>query len=186
MELLKKFQTFMMGAGYDDEDYVEDEMYDEDYIDDEPSYRYEGRHESISSGRQERTRPSLAAFPRETQGRRPSETSNVLTMPRATSLEAGNLFICKPKTIEEAASVCKQFKNSSICVVTLEGLPQPEAQRIADLLSGACFVLDGVIERITNCVFVMAPSSIGVSSELREQLKKGDSLFSWMMPNGRN
>ena len=180
MELLRKFQTFMMGAGYDDEDYVEDEMYDEEYIDDEPSYRYE----SSRSSRQERNRPSLAAFPREA---RPSEMSNVLTMPRAaSSFESNNLFICKPKTIEEAASVCKQFKNSSICVVTLEGLPQPEAQRIADLLSGACFVLDGVIERITNCVFVMAPSGTGVSSELREHLKKGESLFSWMMPSGRN
>ena len=186
MELLRKLHTFMVGAGYDDEDYVEDEMYEDEYIDDEPSYRYEGREGSYRPSRQERNRPSLASFQREPMGKRPSEMSNVLTMPRAVSLDVNNLFICKPRTIEEAASVCKQFKSSSICVVTLEGLPQVEAQRIADLLSGACFVLDGIIERITTNVFVMAPSGIGVSSELREHLKKGESLFSWMMPSGRN
>ncbi|MCL2873518.1 MAG: cell division protein SepF [Defluviitaleaceae bacterium] len=172
MALLKKVQNFMMGVAYDDEDYVENDGYVDEYVDEEPTYN------KYSNNRYERT--SFADLHgNDSQKKYNEEVSNVITMPRIPQ-GGRNTHICKPKTIEEAAAVCKQFRDNTVCVVTLEGIPQADAQRIADLLSGACFVLDGVIERITNCVFVMSPSGFNVTSELRDQIKKSDSLFSWL------
>jgi len=182
MQLLKKVQTFMMGGQpYDDEEYVTTDYYEEEYIDEEPlSLPYKS-----SAKRDKPTYQSSFDRGAGLRGGHFEAQSNVLTMPGSSHSSAKNMFICKPKSIEEAAAVCKQFKDLSICVVTLEGIPQPEAQRIADLLSGACFVLDGTIERITNCVFVMSPAGFGVTSDLKDQLKKADSLFSWVMPGSR-
>ncbi len=163
--LLKKIQNAMLGAQFEDE---EDSL---DYIDEE----YEER-EYVPKTEREKT-----DLPINRAAKKPaSKESNLLTMPNAAIFE-NNVVICKPKSVDDASGICRQFRESCICIVSLEGLENMEAQRIADVLSGAAFVLDGIIERITNSVFVMAPIGYRVSSELREQIKSGSSFLPWLL-----
>ncbi len=172
MGLLKKVQTLMLGAEYEDED---------DYLEEDAADLYD----EPTSFRSERDRADLIALRGGKRFSKDNAGSNILTMPTALTQEQQNVYICKPRSIDNASEVCTQFKDSAVCIVSLEGLDHEEAQRIADFLCGAVFVLDGVIECITKEVFVMAPSGFNVSTELREQIKSGSSFLSWVLPSAR-
>jgi cell division inhibitor SepF len=158
MGLMLNIKNMMLGADFeDDEEYFEEEMEYEE----EPPLRQKEEYVPKSK----------------------KTSSNLLNLPNANiGMPANDVIISHPKNISDASMLCNSFKENSICIVDLEGVDQLEAQRIADILSGAVFVLDGTIERITNNVFIMAPNDCAVSNEIKEQIKSGgnNSIFPWM------
>ncbi len=172
MNLLKKVQTLMLGTQYDDPEYDDDGYYaDEDHDYDEPQYQKE----------RERDRDTKYNKRNHSKEREPERESNVVPMPNVAQQEPNDVFICKPKSVDDASSICERFRDNAICIVSLEGLDNLDAQRIADVLSGAAFVLDGDIQRITNCVFILAPRGYNVSNELKNQIKTGSSFLPWLL-----
>jgi len=81
------------------------------------------------------------------------------------------VLIEKPADVGQAAELCDHFKMGNIIVVNLEDVEKPLAQRIADFLGGAVYVMNGEIERISDDIFVMGPAHIPITSEFRRELK---------------
>jgi cell division inhibitor SepF len=165
MGLMLNLKNMMLGADYEDED---------EFLDDE---EMEEVHETIKNRPKQKTEYE--------QSSKKQRESNVLNLPGATNVQdpTNDVIISHPKTTSDASLICSKFKESSICIVDLEGVDKDSAQRIADILSGAVYVLEGNIERITNNVFVMTPRSCSVSNELKEQIKSnnfGSSIFPWL------
>ncbi len=179
MNIFKKVQTLMLGTQYDDSEYDDEHYYeDEQDYDDSPQLirereRERDREREKSETKHKRYQTAIKhEYDRE---------SNVVPMPNMAAQEPHDVFICKPKSVDDASTICERFRDNAICIVSLEGLDNLDAQRIADVLSGAAFVLDGDIQRITNCVFILAPKGYNVSNELKNQIKTGNSFLPWLL-----
>jgi cell division inhibitor SepF len=79
------------------------------------------------------------------------------------------------------ASLCDSIREGRTVIVNLEGVERPEAQRIADFLSGAAYSLQGDIQRISKAIFIVAPGGVKVSGEhLKEELKASGLILPWV------
>jgi cell division inhibitor SepF len=150
---MKKVTNFLIGAGNEEYDDYDDDYEDNDYIEDEYESQSHAEIRDISP-RPVRGRGSVGAS-------RSKLAPNVIDLHKRTEIN-----ICMPKNIEDARDVIDNTKMNVISVVNLEGVDSAIAQRIADFLSGSVDALDGNIRRLSNDMFVIAPSGVEVSGEL--------------------
>ena len=165
--VVRKVKNLMLG-GFAEEDADYDAYYDEEIADAEP--------ETARAAR----RPERASIDYPRAGRPALESSKIVNF-NSGNPEQTQVLIEKPADMEQAATVSDHFKLGNIAVVSLEAVDKPLAQRIADFLGGAVYVMNGEIERISDDIFVMAPSHVKITSEFRRELKsefKFGSMFS--------
>ncbi len=98
--------------------------------------------------------------------------SRVVTpMPRVVSepsVELSRIVTVHPTTYNEAREIGEAFREGIPVIMNLTGLAEPEAKRMVDFSAGLVFGLHGVIERVTNRVFLLSPATVHVESETRE------------------
>ncbi|MBE6007670.1 MAG: cell division protein SepF [Lachnospiraceae bacterium] len=90
------------------------------------------------------------------------------------------VVIIRPEKYEDSQSICDQLKAKKPVVVNLEKVEYPVAQRIMDFLSGACYSIDGSIQRIANNIFIIAPDNVDVSGNVKEELKTKGVILPWV------
>ncbi|MDP4143250.1 MAG: cell division protein SepF [Bacillota bacterium] len=101
--------------------------------------------------------------------------SKVVNIHTASSVK---VVISKPKTYEEATLICDDLKNRKIIVVNTSELDFKIAQRLLDFMGGASYVLGGELQEIEKGVYMLSPSNVEVSNELKNELtSKG--IFNW-------
>lgn len=109
------------------------------------------------------------------------KVSNLKKKPNVVSIHttiSAKVKIVKPTDYEEAADICDDVKNRNIVVVNTTALEQRIGQRLLDFLGGSSYALGGTLEEIDKGVFLISPSNVEVSSDLKTELStKG--LFTW-------
>jgi len=83
------------------------------------------------------------------------------------------VMILRPKEMQDATIVCDHLKDNRVCIIDMKEADRLIAQRIADYLGGVTYALRGHVERIDNLTFVMAPESVKIDSDFREELESG-------------
>ncbi|MBO4838882.1 MAG: cell division protein SepF [Lachnospiraceae bacterium] len=171
---------------YDDEDLEEDA----EYLDDEPE-----EEEEQPPARPERPeRPAKAERPErpEKQERAPKKTrqpapeeeeeppraaraprrSNVTSMrPSASRVSTVmEVSMVKPTSMEDARDICDMLLSGRAVVINMEGVQVDLAQRIIDFASGACYSIEGNIQKISSYIFIVSPSSIELSGDFQNVL----------------
>lgn len=96
----------------------------------------------------------------------PSNLRVVNTQP--SRMELLNLTMLNYDMTEEIA---EYIKNRKPIIVNMEKLDPPERQRAVDFLTGACSVLNGNIERVTDTIFIFAPEHVNVSQTLKSRAR---------------
>ena len=86
--------------------------------------------------------------------------------------------ITKPSDYEEAMEICDSLKNRRIVLVNTTALEFKIAQRLLDFISGSCYALSGEVQQIEKGVYLLSPSNVEVTSELRNELST-KALFNW-------
>ena len=86
--------------------------------------------------------------------------------------------IVRPAGFEEAASVCDDVKNRKIVVVNITEMDPKTAQRFLDFLGGTSYALAGNLEEIEKGVYIISPSNVEVTNELKSELSTG-GIFDW-------
>lgn len=131
-----------------------DEEYDEDYNEDEMEEEEIDEVEPI--------------IPR-------NRNNKVVNIHTAASAK---VMIIKPNCYEEAAEICDALRNRKIVVVNTSALEHKIAQRLLDFISGSCYALSGELQEIEMGVYILSPSNVEVSNELKTELStKG--IFGW-------
>lgn len=144
-----------LGMEAEDEEELEDKAYDYDYEEDE-----EQEAEGINK-----------IF-----GRRPK----VVNMPQTQAIK---MVISQPTTFEQSEEICNYLKERKSVIVNLEYVNKDVARRIVDFISGAVHALDGHIQKISNSIFLIAPTNYEISNEMaREEIKNRLSV-SWLKNN---
>lgn len=91
---------------------------------------------------------------------------------------SAKVVIIKPTVFEEASDICDDLKNRKIVVVNTTSLEARVAQRLLDFMGGACYALNGELQEVEKGVYIVSPSNVEVSSELKNELSS-KGLFSW-------
>lgn len=99
--------------------------------------------------------------------RKRSQPSNVVSMRQPRSLE---VCMIRPKTVEEGREICDTLLAGRAVVINLEGINMDIAQRIIDFTSGACYSINGNLQKISNYIFIVTPQSVELSGDFQELL----------------
>jgi cell division inhibitor SepF len=88
--------------------------------------------------------------------------------------------VISPESYEDAQEICDNIKENRAVVVNLETVEFEISQRIVDFLSGACYSLNGSIQKISNKIFIIAPENIDITGDFKDELIKTKGVFPWV------
>ncbi|WP_291572777.1 cell division protein SepF [Clostridium sp. UBA4548] len=150
---------FMKGLGriigFDEEDYEDEEVLEKE----------EGQDETEDTNELE-IEPFMANMKKQ------SKIVNIHTASTA------KVVISKPMNYDEGTAIVDNLKNRRIVIVNVTGVEQKVGHKILDFLIGAIYALEGGLQQVEKGVFILTPSNVEVTSELKNELtNKG--IFSW-------
>ena len=147
-------------------DSAEPEEYEDDNI-----YDYDNNEE-------EETEDNKKLFGRK-------NNNKVVSMPQAQS-QAIKMVISQPTTFEQSDEICSFLKEKKSVIVNLEYVNKDVARRIVDFISGGVYALDGYIQKVSNSIFLAAPSNYEITNEMAREEMKNKLSVSWLKNNGVN
>jgi len=123
---------------------------------------------------------AVVVNPSSTQTLTPS-TNKVVSMPPKGSVtmntnENSRLVVYAPNRFEEVQVLVDHMKANRPVIVSLEGLDSDLARSMLDFICGATYALEGSMQKVSGNIFLVAPSDVDVSSNLKEALLARDSL----------
>lgn len=151
--IMNKVWDFLGMDNVAEEEELEDRVYDYDYEDEE-----EEQEEKRIFGKR----------------------NKVVNMPQVQQIK---MVISQPTTFEQSEEICNYLKDKKSVIVNLEYVNKDVARRIVDFISGAVHALDGHIQKISNSIFLIAPTNYEIANEMaREEIKNRLSV-SWLKNN---
>lgn len=109
----------------------------------------------------------------------------VVAMPQAQA-NAIKMIISQPTTFEQSDEICAFLKEKKSVIVNLEYVNKDVARRIVDFISGGVYALDGYIQKVSNAIFLVAPSNYEITNEMAREEMKSKLSVSWLKNNGIN
>jgi len=91
---------------------------------------------------------------------------------------AAKVMIIKPRDYEEATYICDNLKNRKIIIVNSCEMEPKVAQRLLDFMGGASYALGGDLQEIEKGVYMLSPSNVEVTNELKNELSS-KGMFNW-------
>lgn len=153
-DIINKFKSMMLGND-------DDEGYDDRYDD-----RYDDGYDEVEEDR--------AVIPIRSRTREKSKLVNI-----NTSIQM-KVAVILPESYDDAQEICDNVKENRAVVVNLENVEYETSQRIVDFLSGACYSLDGCIQKISNKIFIIAPENVDITGDFKDELIKTKGVFPWV------
>ena len=101
----------------------------------------------------------------------------IVNMPQTQQVR---MVISQPTSFEQAEEICTYLKNRKSVIVNLEYVNKDVARRIVDVMSGAVHALDGHIQKISNSIFLIAPTYYEISTEIARDEIKNKLSVSWL------
>ncbi len=111
--------------------------------------------------------------------------NKVVNMPQTQS-NAIRMVISQPTTFEQSDEICSFLKEKKSVIVNLEYVNKDVARRIVDFISGGVYALDGYIQKVSNSIFLVAPSNYEITNEMAREEMKSKLSVSWLKNNGIN
>ncbi len=104
----------------------------------------------------------------------------VVNMPQAQQIK---MVISQPTTFEQSEEICNYLKERKSVIVNLEYVNKDVARRIVDFISGGVHALDGHIQKISNSIFLIAPTNYEIANEMAREEIKNKLSVSWLRNN---
>lgn len=92
----------------------------------------------------------------------------------AAQLKTMTVVVITPTSFEEARKAVDSLKHGKPIMANFEDTDKDIARRFIDFASGACYALDGVVEKIGKNVFLFATSNVSVASERLRNWEEGN------------
>lgn len=109
-------------------------------------------------------RAEVTPMPRPTVVREPEPTHHE---------ELRRIATVHPTTYNEARIIGEAFREGTPVIMNLTGMSESDAKRMVDFSAGLVFGLHGVIERVTNRVFLLSPANVEVAGDQAEPVVQG-------------
>lgn len=166
---------------YDEENSAEDEAVEEkpkkglfsrivnrdkdDFDDEEESF--ESKPEQPRTVQQ---RP--AAAPAKAPAQKPQRTYSPKVTPikRKGGSSPMEVYVIKPTSMEDTREIADTLLSNCTVVLNLEGIDVELAQRVIDFTSGACYSIDGSLQKVSSYIFILTPSNVEISGDITDIL----------------
>lgn len=189
MSLIDKFlDAIKLNDDFDDDDeFLDDDFDDEDDYDDRPKRRFfkkfsdddddlddydDVRPASKSSAAARETKaaykPRTAAT--STASKPKAANNSKITPMRKKAGASMEVSVIRPTSMEDTREIADTLLDSCTVVLNLEGLDVDVAQRIIDFTCGACYSLNGSLQKISSYIFILTPSDVDISGDFQEIL----------------
>ncbi len=168
--IINKFMD-MIGIGGQDgdgEDYEEAVNYEDEQEVEEESY--------IKP--KNRVRRSFSEIENESPYGAKSIQTKVI--PMNTAVSSSKMVITQPTCYEDVEEVGSYLKNKKSVIINLENIGKEDARRILDFLSGATFMIEGTIQRVSNLIYLMTPKNVEIQNDIEKSQYKQKTSFSWL------
>ncbi|NLN87644.1 MAG: cell division protein SepF [Syntrophomonadaceae bacterium] len=99
-------------------------------------------------------------------------TANVVAL--HTAGKGAKVVVCEPARFEEVQALVDHLKNRKQVIVNFENTPPELSQKIIDFVSGAVYALDGHSQQLGQNIFLFAPSSVEITSDSKNLMRKND------------
>ena len=109
--------------------------------------------------------------------------SKVVSMPQPQQIK---MVITQPTSFEQSEEICNYLKEKKSIIVNLEYVNKDVARRIVDFISGGVYALDGYIQKVSNSIFLVAPSNYEITNEMAREEMKNKLSVSWLRNNNVN
>ncbi len=106
--------------------------------------------------------------------------SKVINMAQGQAIK---MVISQPTTFEQSDEICSFLKEKKSVIVNLEYVNKEVARRIVDFISGGVYALDGYIQKVSNSIFLVAPSNYEITNEMAREEMKSKLSVSWLRNN---
>ncbi len=111
--------------------------------------------------------------------------NKVVAMPQ-NQAQSIKMVISQPTTFEQSDEICSFLKEKKSVIVNLEYVNKDVARRIVDFISGGVYALDGYIQKVSNSIFLVAPSNYEITNEMAREEIKSKLSVSWLKNNNIN
>jgi cell division inhibitor SepF len=177
-----------LGLAEEDEGYVDDEYEAEEPgrepVAARPARRAEQREirdvrerevrlPEVSTGRRARheARADLAVEP--IRGSAAPRLADPVARETTDSTSSYQITTLQPRSYNEARQIGEAFREHIPVIMNLTEMSDEDAKRLVDFAAGLIFGLRGSIEKVTNKVFLLSPSSVAVSAEDKRRIVAG-------------
>ena len=158
MSFLDKFLNVMRLNPDDDDDfYNEDYDYDDEEEEVKPKSSFKKREKEDTFTDDYKEKP-VKTTPKVTPIRPSKKQQNLAGM---------EVCVIKPTSVEDAREITETLLRNRTVVLNLEGIDLEIGQRIIDFTSGSCFAIDGNLQKISNYIFIVSPSSVDISGDFQ-------------------
>lgn len=174
-EIMNKFLK-VIGIGNNN-----DEIYDDGYVDnyDDEGYTEEIEEEDMYSqqgGARSRARASV----REMEDSRQTKVISV-----NNGITSSKMVITQPTCYNDVEEVGTYLKNKKSVIINLENVGKEDARRVLDFLSGATFMIEGNIQKVSSLIYLMTPRTVEIQNDLEnnqvnKQQQEQRQSFSWL------
>lgn len=163
--VISKFmEKFGFGRANDEDDYEEYE--DTEEVEDEEEYDAPRSRRMFSNSESDYSQRSM----------------QTKVIPMETAVSSSKMVITEPSCYDSVKEIGEYVKSKKSVIINLENVSKEEARRILDFLSGAAFMIDGTIQKVSNLIYLMTPRNV----EIQDETKKGEydsnqkMSFSWL------
>lgn len=101
--------------------------------------------------------------------RREKENLRALPVRETYREEASALNIVKPEHFDDAMNIVTDIRSGQIVVINTSLMELKTAQRLLDFVSGSTFALDGDIQEVMECVYVVTPAGVPMKNSVRSE-----------------
>lgn len=101
-------------------------------------------------------------------------------IPMNTAISSSKMVITQPNCYEDVQEIGDYLKNRKSVIVNLESVSKEDARRILDFMSGATFIVEGTIQKVSNLIYLMTPRNVEIQNDLERGQYKQKLSFSWM------
>ena len=173
--IINKFMD-MIGMGNKDDEYYDEEAYDNDA---EGQYEDDEEEEYNRKNQYNKSKKSFNDIERDSQYSSRNMQSKVI--PMNASMSSSKMVITQPTCYDEVEGIGDYLKTKKSIIINLENVSKEDARRILDFLSGATFMVEGTIQRVSNLIYLITPKNVEIQNDLEtSQYKQQKMSFSWL------
>lgn len=173
--IINKFMNLIGVGGQEAEEYDENE----EYINDENEGFEDESVQDIYEKPPVKQRRSFSDIERESQYSPRNMQTKVI--PMNTGVSSSKMVITQPTCYDEVEGIGEYLKSRKSIIINLENVGKEDARRILDFLSGATFMVEGTIQRVSNLIYLITPKNVEIQNDLeRSQYKQQKMSFSWL------
>jgi len=110
-----------------------------------------------------------------------SRVAKVLPMTSASPVvTSSKMVITEPECFDDVKEISEHLKERRSVIVNLETVNKEDQRRIIDFLSGATFVVDGSIQKISTLIYLITPKTVEIQNDIEKAQYRNKLSFSWM------